>query len=68
MKEKLRRPLAVAAMIVGAALAVASAGPLSWGLGVFVAVALLVGGWIVLTDRRPEYMRQGRPYDYARDR
>jgi hypothetical protein len=68
MTEKMRRALAWAAVAVGVALGFVSAGPLTWGLGVVVAVALVVGGAAVLTDRRPAHVRAGRPYDRARDR
>lgn len=49
MVEKVRRPLAVAAMALGAALALVSAGPLGWGLGCLIGTGLGVGGYAVLT-------------------
>ena len=58
--ERLRRPLAIVAIVAGVALAAVSAGPLAWGLGVLVAVAMIVVGFGVLTDRRPPEMRARR--------
>lgn len=54
MSEKMRRSLAWLSVVVGVALGAVSAGPLAWGLGCFVAVGLIVHGWYVLTDRRPQ--------------
>lgn len=63
MMERLRRPLAGASMVAGVLLGLVSAGPLSWGLGVVVSIVLMVGGWSVLTDRRPP---RTTPYDRER--
>lgn len=68
MKERMRRPLAVAACVAGALLGAASVTVWTWGLGVLAALALFVAGWVVLTDRRPAHMRAGRPYDRVVDR
>lgn len=73
MTKRMRRRFAVAAMVVGALLALAGVGPESVpGLYspwlVVVGLVLLLAGWIEFTDRRPPETRARRPYDYARDR
>lgn len=58
MLEKMRRPLAVVAIVLGVVLALASAGPLSWGFGAVVGALVVVAGYAVLTDPRPEEIRR----------
>jgi hypothetical protein len=55
-----RRRVGAALMVAGVVLGAASAGPLSWGLGVLVAVAAIVGGWELATDRRADSVRAKR--------
>lgn len=55
-----RRRFGAALMAVGAVLAIASVGPLSWGLGMVAGVVAIVSGFELWTDRRPETVRSKR--------
>lgn len=60
MTTRGRRVLGGGMLAAGVLLAVVSAGPLGWGLGAVVAVVLILQGWVMLTDRRPEQVRTRR--------
>jgi hypothetical protein len=58
MTEANRRRVAGGVAVAGVLLALASVGPLEWGLG--MGIIAFVGGYGYAADRRPAQVRRGR--------